>query len=46
MRVFADLWDIARLFDCGCSRERAARLSRMNREQRVPPPVACACDGR
>ena len=46
MRVFADLWDIERLFDCGCSRERAARLSRMNREQRVPPPVACACDGR
>ena len=46
MRVLADLWDIERLFDCGCSRERAARLAQMNREQAVPPPVACACDGR
>jgi hypothetical protein len=46
MRVFADLWDIERLFDCGCSRDRAARLARMNREQAVPPPVACACNGR
>jgi archaeosine synthase beta-subunit len=46
MRVFADLWDIERLFDCGCSRARAARLARMNREQAVPPPVACACNGR
>src|SRR6185436_12388117 len=24
MRVFADLWDIERFFDCGCSGERAA----------------------
>jgi hypothetical protein len=46
MRVFADLWDIERLFDCACSRDRAARLARMNREQAVPPPVACACNGR
>jgi archaeosine synthase beta-subunit len=46
MRVFADLWDIERLFDCHCSKERAARLARMNREQTVPPPVACACNGR
>jgi hypothetical protein len=46
MRVFADLWDIARLFDCACSQARAARLAQMNREQRVPPPVGCACAGR
>ena len=46
MRVFADLWDIDRLFDCTCSRDRARRLARMNREQAVPPPVACACNGR
>jgi hypothetical protein len=46
MRVFADLWDIERLYDCTCSRERAARLARMNREQAAPPPVACACNGR
>ena len=37
MRVFADLWDIERFFDCGCSPDRAARLAVMNREQRVPP---------
>ena len=46
MRAFADLWDIERLFDCGCSRDRAARLARINREQRVPEPVPCACNGR
>jgi len=46
MRVFADLWDIARLFDCTCSQARAARLAQMNREQRVPPPVGCGCAGR
>jgi uncharacterized Fe-S cluster-containing MiaB family protein len=46
LRVFADLWDIERLFDCHCSPARAARLARMNREQAVPPPVACACNGR
>jgi radical SAM enzyme (TIGR01210 family) len=46
MRVFADLWDIEPLFDCACSGDRAARLARMNREQAVPPPVACACNGR
>jgi len=46
MRIFADLWDVERLFDCDCSRDRAARLARMNREQRAPAPVACACAGR
>jgi uncharacterized Fe-S cluster-containing MiaB family protein len=46
MRVFADLWDVERLFDCACSRQRVARLQTMNREQTIPPPVGCACDGR
>lgn len=40
-RVFADLWDIERLFDCVCSPARVARLAQMNRTQRVPPGVAC-----
>jgi uncharacterized Fe-S cluster-containing MiaB family protein len=44
MRVFADLWDIERFFDCGCACHRAARLRVMNREQRVPPRVVCACN--
>jgi radical SAM enzyme (TIGR01210 family) len=43
-RVFADLWDVERLFRCRCSPERAARLETMNRTQRVPPRVSCdAC---
>jgi archaeosine synthase beta-subunit len=45
-RVFADLWDIERLFTCECSPARAARLRAMNREQRVPDRVSCACGGR
>jgi archaeosine synthase beta-subunit len=43
MRVFADLWDIERLFSCDCSPARAARLATMNREQRIPPGVSCPC---
>jgi hypothetical protein len=45
-RVFADLWDIERFFDCACSPQRAARLKTMNREQRVPERVNCDCDVR
>ncbi len=41
MRVFADLWNSERFFDCRCSADRAARLAVMNREQRVPPRVMC-----
>jgi radical SAM enzyme (TIGR01210 family) len=41
-RVFADLWDIGRFFDCACSADRAERLRAINRTQRIPPPVACA----
>ena len=40
-RVFADLWDIERFYDCPCSPARAARLAEMNRTQRVPAPVLC-----
>ena len=43
MRVFADLWNIERFFDCSCSPDRAARLAVMNREQHVPPRVECTC---
>ena len=41
LRVFADLWDIDRFFNCGCSSARAARLLEMNRTQAVPRAVAC-----
>ncbi len=40
-RVFADLWDIGKFFDCACSPDRAARLAEMNRTQGIPPPVVC-----
>lgn len=44
MRVLADLWDLERFFDCGCSPRRAARLAAMNRGQRSVAPVSCdAC---
>lgn len=41
MRVFADLWNVERLFGCDCSPARAARLAVMNREQHVSAPVIC-----
>ena len=44
LRVFADLWDVERFFDCGCAGHRAARLRVMNREQRAQARVVCACD--
>jgi radical SAM enzyme (TIGR01210 family) len=46
MRVFADLWNIERFFDCDCSSRRAVRLATINREQRWSTAVVCACDGR
>ena len=46
MRVFADLWDIERFFSCTCSPARAARLTQMNREQRLSDRVVCDCDAR
>jgi radical SAM enzyme (TIGR01210 family) len=46
MRVFADLWDVARFFDCACSPARAARLRAMNATQQPSPRVTCHCDTR
>jgi radical SAM enzyme (TIGR01210 family) len=42
-RTFADLWDVERFYDCGCSPARAARLAEMNRTQQTPPRVECRC---
>jgi len=45
MRVFADLWDVDRFFDCACSPARAARLRAMNRTQAPVESVTCRrCD--
>jgi radical SAM enzyme (TIGR01210 family) len=41
LRVFADLWDLERFFDCDCSQLRRTRLQQMNRAQTVPVPVSC-----
>jgi len=46
VRVFADLWDVERFFDCSCSPHRAARLKTMNRDQCIPERVSCGCDER
>jgi len=46
VRIFADLWDVERFFDCWCSPQRAERLKTMNREQRVPERVICDCNLR
>jgi radical SAM enzyme (TIGR01210 family) len=43
MRVFADLWEIERFFDCACSPARARRLGAMNRTQLIGDRVRCAC---
>lgn len=44
LRVFADMWDVERLFTCTCSPARADRLRRMNARQRLEPRVTCSCD--
>ena len=45
-RVVADLWDIAAFATCAaCLDARRARLLRLNLEQRVPDPMACAACG-
>ena len=44
MRVFADLWNVERFFDCNCSPDRAVRLAAMNREQKASPRVRCVCE--
>jgi hypothetical protein len=40
-RVFADLWDLERFYDCGCSPRRAARLQAINRTQLLGEWVEC-----
>lgn len=43
-RVFVDLWDVEKLFDCpDCGPRRAERLRRMNLSQQILPPVDCHC---
>jgi radical SAM enzyme (TIGR01210 family) len=43
-RVFVDLWDVEKLFDCpNCGPPRAERLRRMNLTQTIEPPIACEC---
>jgi uncharacterized Fe-S cluster-containing MiaB family protein len=45
-RVLADLWDLAAFAICpACLDARRARLLRLNVEQRVPDPIACAACG-
>ena len=45
LRVFGDLWDIERFFDCDCSSRRRDRLQAMNRTQNIPQPTPCErCD--
>ncbi len=46
LRVFSDLWDVERFFDCDCSASRRDRLHQMNRTQMLPPAVSCErCSG-
>jgi radical SAM enzyme (TIGR01210 family) len=41
--VFADLWDLERFAECSeCFPARRDRLARMNRTQKIEPPVVCA----
>ena len=41
LRVFADLWDIERFFDCECSPARRDRLHQINRTQALAATVGC-----
>jgi archaeosine synthase beta-subunit len=47
-RIFADVWDLPRSFDCpSCRDARVARLRAMNLSQALAPRVPCAaCGGR
>ena len=43
-RVFLDLWDVARFFDCPqCGPARVDRMRRMNLSQQIEPRVKCGC---
>lgn len=42
-RVFMDLWDSARFFDCpDCGPQRVMRMEQMNLTQQTQPPVLCS----
>ncbi|HWB11161.1 MAG TPA: radical SAM protein [Pirellulales bacterium] len=42
-RVFADLWDIERFYDCAaCGPQRAERIAAMNLSQQSEPEVNCS----
>lgn len=41
LRVFCDLWDVEKFFDCNCSESRAARLAEINRTQRISAAIYC-----
>ena len=44
-RVFIDLWDVERFFDCPkCGVQRAERLLKMNLTQQILPRVECNCE--
>lgn len=44
-RVFMDLWDIERFFECErCGPPRVGRLRRMNLSQQCEPPITCDCE--
>ena len=44
-RVFADLWNIKMFSDCSvCFDSRTKRLTNMNLNQHVLPPVNCTCE--
>lgn len=44
-RVFVDLWDCERFFDCAaCGPPRRDRLHQMNLTQKLLPPVICRCE--
>jgi hypothetical protein len=43
-RVFVDLWDVERFYECpNCGPPRAARLLQMNLSQRILPAIECSC---
>jgi radical SAM enzyme (TIGR01210 family) len=43
-RVFVDLWDVERFYDCTtCGPRRAERLRQMNLSQQILPSISCTC---
>jgi radical SAM enzyme (TIGR01210 family) len=44
-RIFMDLWDVEKFFDCPrCGPARAERIRQMNLRQLIPASVECDCD--